>query len=142
MQTNWRLFLSTFLLLILPIVILFPSTYFFEGNICALIIWFIYLFSLQAISAFYSKRNDKVKEFYDFNFQIDFYKKYSIMKRDYRVKLIILVFALIVGIVEYLYLTYIANSALGSVVFSFIIYFVLLASFIKFIKCTKFNFEN
>lgn len=100
------------------------------------------LFSFQAISALYSKRNDKVKEFYDFNFQIDFYKKYSIMKRDYRVKLIILVFALIAGMLWYLFFTYICSVNLGVLIFYIMLYFILVASFIKFIKCTKFNFEN
>ncbi|TPR14157.1 hypothetical protein DY048_04220 [Apilactobacillus timberlakei] len=78
MKTNWGLFLSTIVLLYLPVTIMLYTIFLVRILSLQIAIYFVYVLLLQLFSYLLSKKFSKVKLFYRLNYG----NYYSLGKRN------------------------------------------------------------
>ncbi len=135
MKTNWGLFISTILLLYLPLTLMFYNIFFLQNSSLQVAIYFIYILFLQLFSYLLGKKFSKVESFY----QLNYGNYYSLIKRNKKLKKITYIFALILCAIG-LIILFLNNW--NETLFTVTILFILIEVFIRFIQCTTFSFEN
>ncbi|TPR38878.1 hypothetical protein [Apilactobacillus micheneri] len=135
MKTNWGLFISTILLLYLPVTIMLYTIFLVQSSSLQIAFYFIYILLLQLFSYLLSKRFPKIKSFY----QLNYGNYYSLVKRNKKIKKFAYSFALILCAIG-LIILFLNNW--NETLFTAIILFILIEVFVRFIQCTTFNFEN
>ncbi|TPR13107.1 hypothetical protein [Apilactobacillus timberlakei] len=135
MKTNWGLFLSTIVLLYLPLTIKLYTIFLVRISSLQIAIYFVYILLLQVFSYLLSKKFSKVKLFYRLNYG----NYYSLGKRNKKIKKIAYSFALIICSIGLIILFF---NNWNETLFTATILFILIEVFIRFIQCTTFNFEN
>lgn len=135
MKTNWGLFLSTIVLLYLPLIIKLYTIFLVRISSLQIAIYFVYILLLQVFSYLLSKKFSKVKLFYRLNYG----NYYSLGKRNKKINKIAYSFALIICAIGLIILFF---NNWNETLFTATILFILIEVFIRFIKCTTFNFEN
>ncbi|TPR19100.1 hypothetical protein [Apilactobacillus timberlakei] len=135
MKTNWGLFLSTIVLLYLPVTIKLYTIFLVRISSLQIAIYFVYILLLQVFSYLLSKKFSKVKLFYRLNYG----NYYSLGKRNKKIKKIAYSFALIICSIGLIILFF---NNWNETLFTATILFILIEVFIRFIQCTTFNFEN
>ncbi|TPR42955.1 hypothetical protein DY124_06660 [Apilactobacillus micheneri] len=135
MKTNWGLFISTILLIYLPVALILYTIFLVQNAGLQIAIYFIYIILLQSFSSLLSKKFPKIKLFYKLNYG----NYYSLSKRNKKVKKLAYTIALSITVIVLIILFF--NNWHG-VLFAAANSFILIEFFVKFIQCTKFNFEN